>query len=93
MKIIYLVIAALLTGCVSSSQTYTSDGAAGYTVSCHGAMVTWNSCHSKAGKLCGARGYTIDSDSRSTGRDTDADILVASENEGVMRSMVIACKS
>lgn len=90
----YIVIFATLfcvAGCVSSSETYTSDGKPGYKVSCHGALYSWATCHAKAGDICGARGYTVDNNSPNVRNSRDADIVVADEDDGVIRSMVVSC--
>jgi len=52
-----LAVSAALTGC-STHRTYLADGSRGYSITCRGFLNTWDSCLVKAGKLCGARGYT-----------------------------------
>ncbi len=59
MKIYFLLLVLMLTGCARSSPVYLPDGQSGYALSCSGNILSWNSCYAKAGELCGARGYTI----------------------------------
>lgn len=52
-------VALVLAGCATASGTYTQDGRKGYSIDCSGAMNSWGTCYTKAGNLCGARGYDI----------------------------------
>jgi len=54
-----LLAAFLATGCVSVRQTYTSKGLSAYSISCSAPFRSWRSCLVKAGRLCGARGYSV----------------------------------
>ena len=93
MKLVYsILVAALLAGCASSSQTYTSDGRVGYSLNCSGTARNWGMCEQKAGELCGARGYDILSTTGDHG-------LIATAGGGnffasttISRTMLIACK-
>ncbi len=87
-----ILIAALLTGCATARETYTSDGRRGYSLNCSGLARNWGMCEEKAGEICGNRGYDILS--ASGGRD---EVLTA-DRYGVYagtvshRTMLIACK-
>jgi hypothetical protein len=87
-----VLIAALLAGCATSSQTYTADGRIGYSINCSGTALNWGMCEQKAGDLCGTRGYEILSTAGDHG-------LIATGGNGnffasstISRSMLIACK-
>jgi hypothetical protein len=63
--------AMILTGCVSSQETYNADGSKGHVISCTpawtggivgsiaNAQTSWGTCFQKAGEICGARGYAV----------------------------------
>ncbi len=54
------VTAALLTACAAPVQTTTlADGSRAYLIDCEGTARGLNMCFEKAGKSCGAEGYTI----------------------------------
>jgi len=65
MKLAACILSLILTGCVSSSETFTQDGTKGHVISCPstggvlGAMTNWGTCFQKAGEICGASGYTV----------------------------------
>ena len=86
------VVAVLLGGCATSTQTYTSDGRVGYSIGCSGTALNWGICQEKAGELCGARGYEILSTTGDRG-------VIATASGGnffagttISRSMLITCK-
>ena len=88
-----LCIAATLLSCAHSSDTYTPDGRKGYMVDCSGSALNWGMCYSKAGELCGTRGYdTLEKDGEKDGE------MVSASSAGVFgvpinsRSMMIVCK-
>ncbi len=55
----------LLAGCAASPVTTLPDGSVAYRVDCDGSARGMNLCFEKAGKSCGAAGYTIvDADGR-----------------------------
>lgn len=54
------VTAALLAACAAPLQTTTlADGSRAYLIDCEGTARGLNMCFEKAGKSCGAEGYTI----------------------------------
>lgn len=54
------VTAALLTACAAPVRTTTlPDGSRAYLIDCEGTARGLNMCFEKAGKSCGAEGYTI----------------------------------
>src|SRR6516225_2604940 len=62
---------SLLSGCVSSQETFTADGSKGHVINCTpgwtggivgsiaNANTNWGTCFQRAGEICGARGYTV----------------------------------
>ena len=65
MRALLLLFAVFAAGCVSSSETFTSDGRKGHLISCPsttglvGAMTSWGTCFQRAGDICGTKGYTV----------------------------------
>jgi hypothetical protein len=65
MRTFLWLLPAILTGCVSSTETFTQDGTKGHVIACPstgglvGAMTNWGTCFQKAGEICGANGYTV----------------------------------
>lgn len=55
-----LVLIVLLEGCAASvEETYRADGQQAFSLNCSGWGRNWDTCHRKAGELCGGRLYTI----------------------------------
>lgn len=105
MKIAIIAASVLaLSACASSSQLYTQDGRVGYSINCNGSANTWGSCATKAGEICGARGYDILSSNGeqanfamqqgNAGWNKSAGWANTSGFAGTMltRNLVIACK-
>lgn len=73
---ITVALMALLGACAAQTQATLSDGTVAYRIDCDGTTAGLNYCFEKAGKSCGADGYTIvDRNGRtiSTSRAADAD--------------------
>ena len=90
--LLLVLLAAALSGCATVSQVYAPSGAVGYNVDCSGDFGTWNQCYEKAGEICGARGYNIES-------KTDQPVEITSWNKqggssytSGYRSILIVCK-
>ena len=49
----------VLAGCATASKTHGPDGREAYAINCSGAALNWGMCYSKAGALCGSRGYEV----------------------------------
>jgi hypothetical protein len=87
----YLVLSVFLTGCASSSPTYTPDGSQGHSLDCSGLARSWGMCYEKAGSICKERGYTI------VAGGTDSIGSLAATRDGLAgasshtRSLVIKC--
>jgi hypothetical protein len=88
--VIFAVV--LLVGCATSTETYGPDGRPAYTLNCSGAALSWGECESKAGNICGARGYTVVS------RSSDQSATIGAGGGGLFgsssnsRAMTIQCK-
>jgi hypothetical protein len=54
-----VIVGGCLSSCTHSKAAYLSDGRAGYAVSCGGIGSTWTDCLVRAGRLCGAQGYSV----------------------------------
>ena len=89
--------AVLLAACAATDQTTLSDGTAALRIDCDGTAAGMNYCFERAGKSCGAEGYTIvDPSGRmlsgSDVADTDLESLVrAYETDN--NSVLIRCGS
>ena len=88
---------ALLAACAATSETTLSDGTVALRIDCDGTAAGMNYCFERAGKSCGADGYTIvDPSGRmlsgSDVADTDLESLVrAYETDN--NSVLIRCGS
>ena len=49
----------MVEACTSVRATYLADGQKGYMITCSGPMKRWSSCVTRAGLVCGPRGYTV----------------------------------
>jgi hypothetical protein len=58
-KLLVAVFIVSLTGCASVSKTYDQNGDISYGLNCSGSARGWDKCYSKAGELCGSKGYKI----------------------------------
>jgi hypothetical protein len=85
-------VTALLSGCATSTQTYTADGRVGHSLDCSGLARNWGMCQQKAGELCGARGYDILSATGDRGVIATAGGGNFFAGSTISRSMLIACK-
>lgn len=97
MRLIIVLLAALAgTGCATTSQTYLPNGKIGHVVKCPGMANDWGSCFSKAGEVCGAKGYDIVNQS---GQVIPSAVFTATNNQAnafagsmVSRTLMIQCK-
>jgi len=85
-------VAVVLSGCATSSKTYTPDGREGFSIDCSGNALSWGKCYEKAGDLCGARGYDLLEKSGDQGSRVTANQYGLYGGSVMSRSMVIACK-
>lgn len=54
-----VIIVALMTACAGPSQVRLADGTLAYRIDCDGTAAGLNYCFERAGKSCGAEGYSI----------------------------------
>ena len=77
---------ALLAACATPTQTTLSDGTVAYRIDCDPSAAGMNYCFERAGKSCGAAGYTIvDEEGQMISRGDAAD----SATEGRVKAYVI----
>ena len=82
----------LLSGCASSTKTYTADGRVGYSLNCSGTARNWGMCEQKAGDICGSRGYDILSTAGDNGVIATAGNGNFFASSTISRTMLVACK-
>ena len=90
--IIFLFIATVLSGCATSSKTYTADGKEGYNITCSGSALNWGMCYEKAGQLCGTKGYEVLEKSGDQGALLSGNQYGLYAGSVINRSMIIKCK-
>lgn len=87
----------LLAGCAASPVTTLPDGSVAYRIDCDGSARGLNLCFEKAGKSCGADGYTIvDPDGRriSSSRIADYDMqTIVRAYSSDKNSILVRCGS
>ena len=110
LMIISIVLIVSVFGCahvVTVEETYTSTGQKGYVIDCSGDSdthlvmhnPTWSDCYTKAGQICGDRGYEILERSDQQGSLSGASVSTT-RNQGIgtafgvtkyFRGMIIKC--
>jgi hypothetical protein len=106
--ILSLVFIATLASCASATKTYAPDGREAYSLNCSGTARNWGMCHTKAGELCGSKGYDVLVQNGEQGQmiDGSSSGSVSGMNNSIFgssssnifgsslhfRSMTIACK-
>lgn len=90
-----LAVVVLLVACAGPGEVRLADGTMAYRIDCDGTAAGLNYCFERAGKSCGAEGYSIvDSNgaviATSAVADQDADALVR-DYSTVQNSMLIKC--
>lgn len=92
MRLTALAFAAVLVGCASANETYTPEGRAGHVVNCSGAGLNWGMCQTKAGEICGAKGYNILNRSSDQGQVAGGGAGGLFSFPDTSRTMLIECK-
>ena len=92
MKKLIITAAVLLTACASSSKTYGPDGKEAYSITCSGLARDWGNCLSKAGDICGTRGYNVLSVNGDSGAVITANPQMAFGGTTISRNMLVSCK-
>lgn len=87
-----LLIVAILSGCATSSKTYTADGKAGYSITCSGSALNWGMCYEKAGEICRSKGYEVLNKSGDQGAMLTGNQYGLYAGSVINRSMIIKCK-
>lgn len=94
MKKLFVIFVAIgfLSGCATSSKTYGPDGREAYTIDCSGLGGTWGMCLTKAGDLCGAKGYDLLTSAGDKGLVAVADPNQAFMSSTISRNLLVSCK-
>ncbi|CNL09867.1 hypothetical protein [Yersinia aldovae] len=92
-RIIFSIALIALYGCASSSKTYGPDGRVAYTIDCSGLGGTWGMCLTKAGDLCGSKGYDLLTSAGDKGLVAVADPSQAFMSSTISRNLLVSCKS
>jgi hypothetical protein len=87
-----LLILVLFGGCASVRKTHTSDGKEGYILNCSGTASTWGNCYSKAGDLCGEKGYEVLEKIGETLTSSSGNFLEQHSGTDMNRNLIIKCK-
>lgn len=90
-----IVTLVLLSACAAPTQTRLADGSIAYQIRCEGVPSGLNYCFERAGKSCGAQGYTIvgrDGSiiSKSDAAESESQTQARSELEG-QTSILVKC--
>lgn len=86
------VVAALVTGCAATAQTYEKRGRKGLNINCSGLTSSWEQCELKAANACGKRGYKVLAKAGDDGEEDPADFVFGLNPAGFSsRSMVVLC--
>ncbi|MEM9056563.1 MAG: hypothetical protein AAGD86_03750 [Pseudomonadota bacterium] len=97
MNRLFLPVAAavLLSACAAPTQTRLDDGTLVYRIECEGSAAGLNYCFGKAGKSCGAAGFTVvdetgkeltDSEASNVGVDGSVSLWAGDQN-----SILVKC--
>lgn len=90
-----VLVTVLIGACATSDDTYMADGRLGHVIDCTGNRKGWEACVSKAGDICGNRGYDVISKNGETTSQAVAG-LQAGMDDGARsgrRTLVVACRS
>lgn len=92
MKKVIIASAFLLTACATSSKTYGPDGKEAYSITCSGMALDWGMCMSKAGDICGARGYNVLNVNGDSGEIVTSNPQMTFGGTTISRNMLVSCK-
>lgn len=87
-----LGIAASVGGCAYARTTYAPDGRAAHSIECSGGMMSWSACYTKAGEICGPRGYDVLSQNSDQNAAFGGGGGIYSGSMNTTRVLLIACK-
>lgn len=90
--ILPIISIALLSGCATSSKTYAPDGREAYSIDCSGLAGSWGMCLSKAGDLCGSKGYDLLTTAGDRGMVATVNQYQGYAGSTISRNLLIACK-
>lgn len=92
-----ITLAVLLAACAGPSQVRLADGTMAYQIECDGTSAGMNYCFERAGKSCGAEGYSVVDQNgaiiaSSAVASQDAEALVRAYSS-VQNAMLVKCGS
>lgn len=91
-KIGVMAFVIIVSGCATSSKTYGPDGREAFSIDCSGLGGTWGACLTKAGDLCGAKGYDLLTSAGDKGLVAVADPNQAFMSSTISRNLLVSCK-
>ncbi len=93
MKRLSLLSVLALGACATANQTYGPSGQRAYVINCSGAALNWGMCQTKAGSLCGTRGYDVVAINGESNPTVLANPYALYAVPIVNRTMEVACKA
>lgn len=91
-KLAIAVSMTLLSGCASSSKTFAPDGREAYSLDCSGLARSWGMCLSKAGDICGPKGYDVLTAAGDRGMLATVNQYQGYASSTISRNLLISCK-
>lgn len=91
-KLSVLALVLIASGCATSSKTYGPDGREAFTIDCSGLGGSWGTCLTKAGDLCGPRGYEVLTSAGDKGFVASANPDMAFAGSTISRNLLVSCK-
>ncbi len=91
-KLLLLAISFIVSACATVDKTYGPNGEESYAITCSGTAQDWGSCLSKAGEICGSRGYNIISKNGDKGGVITANKDMLFGGTAINRSLLVSCK-
>lgn len=91
-KLLACLCLTILSGCATSSKTFAPDGRDAYTIDCSGLGGSWGMCLTKAGDICGSKGYDLLTSAGDKGVIATVTPDMAYAGNTISRNILIACK-
>lgn len=91
-SVLLLPSVVIFAGCATATPTFTPSGKQGFTLDCSSEFMTWGECYTKAGELCGAKGYDILEKIGEKTSSISGSQLGVYGSTSATRTMLIVCK-
>lgn len=91
MRYSILVMAAILSGCVTEHPVTLPNGQSGYSINCPGTSHDIGDCMNEAARICGGKYEILDRDSESAGGAVAPAGQSAVFMNGIHRTMIVRC--